>query len=96
MNINFSVIAVFDKIPFELKNKTALKMSKILVIKAINLLFYYMIMKVSYLNHLIIIKLIVLNIKFEIFKETDFGNDSTTKPQRSIKSGQCVLRSSEN
>lgn len=53
-----------------------------LVIAATNLLVCYLIVKIDYTNSFLVSKLIILGIKFEVFKESGFVNDSLVKPKR--------------
>lgn len=51
-------------------------MLKKIIISIINLLIYYLIIKINYANFLLIKKLIILDIKFQVFKITNFVNNS--------------------
>lgn len=62
-------------------------MPKKFIIVIINLLIYYLIIKVNYARLLLITKLIFINIKFFIFKKANYTYNSSTKPKKEIKSG---------
>lgn len=51
-----------------------------------NLLVYYLIVKVSYARLLLIIKLIFINIEFEVSEEISCTYNSSIKFQREIRS----------
>lgn len=55
-----------------------------------------MIVEINYANPFLVSKLIILDIKFEVFGETNFANDSPAKPGRQIKRGQHILRQLKN
>lgn len=52
----------------------------------INLLVYYLIIKVSYVRPLLIIKLIFISIKFQVPKKANYIYNSLAKPKKEIKS----------
>ena len=53
-----------------------------LVITATNPQVCYLIVEVDYANFFLVSKLIILAIKFEVPRETDFANDSPAKLER--------------
>ena len=63
---------------------------------AINLLVYYSIVKLDYINYLLIIMLIVLGIKFEVFGEITCANNSIAKRKGISKLGQFVAKLPKN
>ena len=67
-----------------------------LVIIAMNPLMCYLIIEVSYIEPLLIIKLIFLGIEFKIFGEVSFASDGTAKPIGKIRPDQHVPRQSKN
>lgn len=64
---------------YEFKNKALMEVTKNLVIAATNLLVCYLIARVDYANSFLVSKLIILGIKFEVPRETNFANDSQAK-----------------
>lgn len=64
---------------YKFKNRTILEVLEKFVIAATNLLIHYLIVKVSYTNFLLIIKLIILGIEFKVFKEISFANNKIAK-----------------
>lgn len=71
---------------YKFENRVISKILKKLVILATNLLIYYFIVKVGYNNQLLIIKLIVLDIEFEVFGKISFANNNLTKLEKVRKS----------
>lgn len=67
-----------------------------LVIAAINLLVYYLIVKMSYIKQLLIIKLIFINIKFNISKKVSCTYNSVAKPRKKTKSSYQILKRLKN
>lgn len=63
----FSIIATCDKLEYEFENKAVLKVPKKLIITATNPLLYYLIVEVSYARLLLITKLMLKAIDFEVF-----------------------------
>lgn len=60
-------------------------MPKKLLITATNLLVYYLIIEVSYIELLVITKLMFIDIEFEIFREVSYTYDSSAKLEREIR-----------
>ena len=81
----FSIIASFDKIKYEFKNGVVLKVSKKLIIAAINPLICYLIVKVSYARALLIIKLMFIDIEFKVLGKTSCTYNSLAKPKRETR-----------
>lgn len=81
---------------YEFKNEIIAKMPEKLVIAATNLLVYYLIVEVNYTNLFLISKLIVLDIKFEVFKKTSFANDNLVKSKKQTKLDQCIVKQPKN
>lgn len=69
---------------------------KKLVIAMTNPLVCYLNVKVDYTNPFLVSKLIVLGIKFKVFRETSFVNNSLAKPRRQTKLGQYILKRPKN
>ena len=92
----FSKIAAPSTMQYEFENGVVTEVSEKLVIAAMNLLVYYLIIKVDYADPFLVSKLIVLGIKFEVFGEAGFANESRAKPGRQTRLGQCVLRRPKN
>lgn len=57
----------------------------IIVIK--NLLICYLINEVSYINFLLITKLIVIGVEFKIYRKTSFASDNIAKLEKKIRFG---------
>lgn len=75
---------------YKFENEVVLKVPKKLMIVATNLQICYLIIKISYANLLLITKLIILGIKFKIFKEISFANDCIAKLRRKKKLNQHI------
>lgn len=78
----FSIIAALNTVQYEFKNGVVTEVPEELVIAVTNLLVYYLIVKVDYIEPFLVSKLIVLGIKFEVSGETSFGNNNLAKPER--------------
>lgn len=61
----FFIVDFFNKMKYELKNKIVLEVLKKLIITRINLLVYYLIIKINYAKLLLIIELIFISNEFE-------------------------------
>lgn len=61
----FSIVDFFDKMKYKLKNKAVLEVLKKLIITKINLLVYYLIIKINYAKPLLIIELLFIGNEFE-------------------------------
>lgn len=69
-----------------MENRAVLKILEKLIIMATNLLMYYLIVEVSYIEPLLVTKLIFIDIKFEFSKKTSCNYDSLAKPREKIRS----------
>lgn len=63
----------------ESKNGALTEVTNKLIIAATTLLVCYLIVEVDYADSFLVSKLIILGIKFEIPRETNFANDSQAK-----------------
>lgn len=70
---------------FEFKNRVVLKASEKLIIAIINFFIYYLIIEINNTNLLLITKLIILDIKYEIFKNTNIINNNVIKFERKTR-----------
>lgn len=61
---------------YKFTNKALTEVTKKLIIAATNLLVCSLIAKVDYADFFLVSKLIILDIKFEVFRKTNFANDS--------------------
>lgn len=71
---------------YKFENKTMLKISEKLVIVTTNLIIYYLILKLSYTELLLIIKLMFIDIKFKIFKKIGCTYKGLIKSGKKTKS----------
>lgn len=67
---------------YEFENRVVTKVLEKLIIAATNPLICYLIIEIDYVNPFLISKLIVLSIKFKVFGETSFANNSLAKHKR--------------
>lgn len=67
------------------ENKVVLEMPKKLIIAVTNPLVCYLIIGVNYTRLLLINKLIFINIKFEISRETSYTYNDLTKSRKKIR-----------
>lgn len=88
----FSIVAAFIIMQYEFENRTILEVSEKLTIASTNPQICYLIIEVSYINSLLIIKLIILGIKFEFLREISFASDIIAKSRKKIRLGQCILK----
>ena len=88
----FSIVAALDMMQYEFENRAVIEVPEKPVIAATNLLVCYLIVEVDYADPLLVSKLIVLGIKFEVPGKTGFANDSPAKPGRQTRPGQRVPR----
>lgn len=56
-----------------------------LIIVITNLLICYLIDKVSYINFLLITKLIIIGIEFKVYRKTSFASNNIAKLKRKIR-----------
>lgn len=89
----FIFITTFWIIQYKFKS---IKNAKKLLFTAINLLIYYLIVKVDYTDHLLIINRIILNIIFKVSKKIKFANDDIAKSEKEIKPAQYILKQLKN
>lgn len=66
------------------------------MIATTNPLVCYLIIKISYVNLLLITKLIVLGIEFNVFEETSFASDGIAKFGRETRPSQCIPKRLKN
>lgn len=83
----FFIITTFGIMQYKFRNGAMLEVPKKLIIVATNSLVCYLIIKVSYINLILITKLIILGIKFKVLEGTSFASDGITKLKGKIKSG---------
>lgn len=76
----FSIVTVCGIMQYKFENRAVTKVPKKLVIAATNLLVCYLIVEINYADPFLVSKLIVLGIKFEVSRETNFINDNPAKP----------------
>lgn len=70
---------------YEFENKAVLEVLEKLVIAVTNLLMYYLIVKVSYTRSLLITKLMLIGIKFEVPGEASCTYDNPAKPEKETR-----------
>lgn len=92
----FSIVAAFGTMQYKFENEAVSEVSKKLVIAATNPLVCYLIVKIIFVNSLLITKLIVFGNEFKVFGEISFASDGTAKPKEKTKSGQYVPRQHKN
>lgn len=90
LELIFSIITTFDTMQYKFKNEAVSKMPKKLVIIAINLLVCYLIVKINYIDLLLITKMIILYVEFKVLRETSFASNNIAKPAKKTKLDQYV------
>ena len=81
----FSIIASFDKMKYEFKNRVVLEVPEKLFIAATNPLVCYLIVEVSYARALLITKLIFIGIEFDVPREASCTYNDPAKPRRETR-----------
>lgn len=81
----FFILTTIQKMKYEFENKVVLEVSEKLIIVATDPLVYYLIANVSYAKPLHIIKLMFIDLKFEVLKEASYTYNGQAKPGREIK-----------
>lgn len=69
-----------------------LEVSENLAIMVLNILIYYLIIKVSYVGSLLIIKLMFISIGFEVLRKISCTYDGLVKPRKETRPSQCILK----
>ncbi len=86
METIFFIVAPLDKMEYEFENGAVLEVPEKLVIALINLLVYYLIVKVSCTRRLLITKLMFIGIKFEVSGKASYSYDGLAKLGREKRS----------
>lgn len=81
----FSIITILTKIQYKFENGTVLKVSKKLIIVAINPLVYYLIIIVSFIGLLLITKLMFISIEFKITRDRNYTYNDLIKLEKEIR-----------